>query len=133
MNTEATKMKIDATSPEYQVSKDYAPDKEATYTYPMEKDGWMHSHNALRMEMSTIKQTLQAVQGRGQGLEMWEITAIEKIIKTVHVEHIEAHHKNEDDYFVPELRKRFYYPEQVSLDAAFDLKSKDASFSISPV
>lgn len=105
--------KIDPTSAEYQVSPKYKPDKEATHAHPMEKEGWIKSHDSLRLEMSTIKHALQAVQRREAPLQAWEIASIYTIIQKVHLVHVESHHNNEDNVFVPELCKRFKYPDKV--------------------
>ena len=105
--------KIDPTSPEYQVSPKYKPDKEGTHGYPMEKEGWVKSHDSLRLEMRSIQQALRSVQNRKTKLQAWEIASIYTIIQKVHLVHVESHHKNEDNVIVPELRKRFKYPDKV--------------------
>jgi hypothetical protein len=105
-------MTFDPTDPKYQVSEAFKPDKASTWAIPEEDDGWVLAHNAIRGEMSMVREALEAVQKRGQGLEEWEVAIITKSIEAT-FEHVHAHHKNEDDLFVPVLRKRFHYPDKV--------------------
>jgi hemerythrin-like domain-containing protein len=107
--------KVDPTSSEYQICKEFLPDKEKTWPFPPEKDGWVLAHNSLRGEMQMMKEALQAIQERGKVLQSWEVKAINQAMD-VHITHIHAHHSNEDDLFTPELKKRFHYPEKLTSD-----------------
>lgn len=103
---------INATDKKYQVSAEFEPDKEPTWHFPPQNDGWAHAHNAIRGELSAIRELLIAIETRAKPLEEWEIVALNRITM-MHFEHIHAHHSNEDDLFVPELRKRIHLPEKL--------------------
>ena len=83
--------KIDTQDPRYQVSDEHKPDKENTWPYPPEKDGWVHAHNALRGEMCNTREALQAVKSRGKQLTEWEINSIKLVVRG-HSEHVRVHH-----------------------------------------
>lgn len=55
--------------------------------------------------MAVFREALQAVKGRG-ALKAWEVTALQAAADA-HLEHIHAHHLNEDNLFGPEFEKRF--------------------------
>jgi hemerythrin-like domain-containing protein len=101
--------------PKYQISSEFPPNKETTWPYPPEKDGWVISHNALRGELQMMKEALQTLQERAQELQAWEIQAIHRALD-VHLTHIHAHHRIEDEIFTPELKKRFSYPDKLTDD-----------------
>lgn len=98
-----------------QVSKDFPPDKESTWKHPKEKDGWVLAHNSLRTEIKDMIECLKATSGRGSNIQAWEAKCIQTFWKA-HFEHIEAHHQNEDDLFVPFLKTRFQVPDKVAVD-----------------
>lgn len=98
--------------------------------------GWMHSHNALRFEMKELLEAMKAMQRRVVENKVattttnatttttttkiikgriadWEINCLQ-IAWASHAVHVRGHHSNEDHVFVPFLKKRFKYPEQVS-------------------
>jgi hypothetical protein len=62
-------------------------------------------NTALRGEMESFRQALVAVKNRGT-IKAWEIQALQAA-SDAHLEHIHAHHHNEDTLFAPELEKRF--------------------------
>jgi hypothetical protein len=103
---------FDPTSIQYQISKQYVPNKESTWPYPAQEDGWFHAHNALRGQMQMIHDALQTIQSRHQPLLDWEVKALVQAFDH-HYEFIHTHHSNEDDISTPELLKRFQYPEKV--------------------
>jgi hemerythrin-like domain-containing protein len=106
---------FDATDKKYQVSAQYEADKESTWKYPAQNDGWVHAHNALRGELSMIREVLVTMEQRSNPLEEWEILSVKCIMKA-HFEHIHSHHTIEDEKFVPELRKRIQFPEKLVTD-----------------
>ena len=55
---------FDATDIQYQVNEKYKPDKESTWTFPMNNDGWMHAHDSIRGEMKDIQQMLISIKER---------------------------------------------------------------------
>ena len=105
--------KIDPKDPQWQVCEQFKPDKEGTWPTPIEKDGWILAHNSIRAEMRMFREAFEAICQRGEGLKEWEIKAIQTAAQG-HIEHIHSHHTNEDEICVPEIRKRYKYPEKVS-------------------
>jgi hemerythrin-like domain-containing protein len=103
---------FNATDKVYQETPMYLPDKESTWSYPACKDCWVHAHNALRGEMTDIKDTLIAIEGRNQPLVEWELVALRKLIKS-HFMHKHSHHSKEDHLFIPELQKRIKLPSKL--------------------
>lgn len=83
--------KVDTQDPQYQVSDKHKPDKEGTWPYPAEKDGWVVAHNAIRGEMSNTRAALEAIKRRGKPLKEWEVNSIKKV-SDGHIEHVHSHH-----------------------------------------
>jgi len=77
----------------------------------LEKDGWIFAHNALRSEMKLMREALEAISKRNTGVNAWEIRAI-RTASSAHLEHMKWHADNEDVNIMPELRKRFKFPER---------------------
>ena len=99
-------MKVDVTDLKYQVSKDFAPDKESTWSYPPERDGWPLAHNAVRGEIADLKAGItKMISVAPNGCPEWAVTAL-KLAWSTHYDHIHAHHSNEDDLFFPVLSER---------------------------
>ena len=46
---------VDVNDPAYQQCAEYKPDKEATWTHPPEKDGWVRAHNSIRAELRDMR------------------------------------------------------------------------------
>jgi Hemerythrin HHE cation binding domain len=107
--------KGDPASPEFKISDEFLPDKEHTWHFPPENDGWVLAHKALRGEIQMIKEALQAVQERQKELQVWEIKAINGALN-IHLKNVHSHHAVEDEIYAPELRKRFRYPEQLTAE-----------------
>jgi hemerythrin-like domain-containing protein len=108
-------VRIDVLDPKYQLSDQYKPDKEKQYKHPIEQDGWVIAHNALRGEIQLLRDALYAMKQRDQSLQAWEVASLQSAIDG-HILHILGHHSNEDDIVVPECRKRFLYPEKLETD-----------------
>lgn len=104
-------MKVDTSNLKWQADTAFAPDKESSWTYGAETDGWMHAHNAIRGELEDIKLAFTKCQERGD-LPEWAVSAIQQVWKE-HYEHVHAHHMNEDELFVPFLETRIKLPEKV--------------------
>lgn len=114
---------LDPTDPQYQVSKEYPPNKESSWSFPIHQDGWILAHDTLRFEMSNIRDALEVVLDREQQrerddekknnkLEDWIIQYLQDVWK-VHRELVHVHHTDEDKIMVPVLRKRFVWPERL--------------------
>jgi hypothetical protein len=110
----STKTAFNPTDPKYQQKDEFKPDKEASWPYPAEKDGWMHAHNALREETRNLVTALEATDAREGKLKDWEAMCIKKAW-AAHEIHVHSHHKNEDDIMVPFLETRFKYPDKVRI------------------
>lgn len=105
--------KINPTSPEYQLNNKFPPDKEKSWPYPPERDGWVHANNALRGEVRMMKEALQAINSRGEPLKDWEIQAVNAAWES-HREHIRSYVRHGDNLFLPQLKKRFAYPDKAT-------------------
>lgn len=100
-------MKVDVSDLKYQVSKDFAPDKESTWSFPPERDGWLLAHNSVRGEVVDLKAGItKMISVAPKGCPEWAVKAL-KVAWSAHYEHIHAHHHNEDDIFFPALSERF--------------------------
>lgn len=102
------------TDSKFQIKDEFRPDKETSWPFPKEEDGWTLAHNSLRAEMRSLVEALEAVNGREGSLQDWEVKCIKKAW-AAHEVHIHSHHKNEDDIMVPFLKTRFHYPDKVKL------------------
>lgn len=119
-------MTTDAFDPKdkkYQVSEAFPPDKEETWPFPKEKDGWMLAHDSLRGEVTDMKEALAEVAKRGP-MPGWGVTAIQGWCEA-HFRHMHAHHTNEDDLFAPFCRERFHWPEKTEADHQDIIKKFD--------
>jgi Hemerythrin HHE cation binding domain len=94
---------------QYQKLPEYPPDKEGTWPYAKEDDGWMHAHNSIRAEMNQLVAAIDGI--RDKPLSAAQISYIQQAWQC-HYEHVHAHHSNEDDLMVPFLSTRFVYPVQ---------------------
>ena len=105
---------FDPTDKKYQKLSECPPDKEVLRKFPPEREGWVVAHNSIRGEIKDLKECLEIQKNRGP-LKEWEAVAFRKVF-AAHVETVLAHHHNEDEIFVPEVSKRFHYPEKLSSD-----------------
>jgi Hemerythrin HHE cation binding domain len=99
----------------YCANDSFRPDKESTWSYPPEQDGWFHAHNAIRGELSDIHEALETIEKRGHLLNDWEVLSIQRVTKE-HFDHIHSHHTNEDRIFMTELSNRINFPKKISED-----------------
>ena len=104
---------VDAKDTSFQADQKFFPDKEETWGYPAEKDGWMLAHNSIRAEVLKFEAVLTHISGRT--LKDWEKEGM-KVWWKAHEEHVHGHHKNEDDIMNPFLRTRIKYPEKLEAD-----------------
>lgn len=107
--------KIDVFDPAYQVDPAHAPDKVDMWKLvPVEQDGWVLAHNAVRHELAELRKAMTAV-GIDTKLAPWQCDAIKKYVAG-HLIHVHEHHRNEDDIFNPFLRQRILYPDKLEAD-----------------
>ena len=97
----------------YQVSAKFKPDKTAEWKYPIELDGWMMAHNAIRHEMMQMRGVFSKLGDLP--LKGWEIESIKEWWKG-HAIHIHDHHSNEDDKFIPFMAERVKLPPKLGED-----------------
>lgn len=109
-------MTVDVTDVQYQVSKDFDPDKESTWAHPKEKDGWMLAHNALRGEVGDLEAAISAVAKKyNMDCPGWAVEALQKAW-VAHESHVHAHHGNEDELFMPFLSTRIKMDNKVEAE-----------------
>mmetsp|Transcript_3973 Transcript_3973/g.10008 ORF Transcript_3973/g.10008 Transcript_3973/m.10008 type:complete len:256 (+) Transcript_3973:32-799(+) len=89
-------------------------DKEGEWKYPMDNDGWMHSHNSIRAEVAIFEEALGKVIARGDVLQ-WEVDAI-KAFWAHHSHHVHTHHASEEEIMNPFLKTRIKLPEKLETD-----------------
>ncbi|GKZ00161.1 hypothetical protein MPSEU_000969300 [Mayamaea pseudoterrestris] len=114
-------MTFKTSDPEYQVSKDFGPDKESSWHYPKDEDAWILAHTAIRSEITAFKSALTAVNARGGIKEEWELKALQDAA-AAHVEHIHLHHANEDNIVTPFILTRAKLPARLTDDHTSILK-----------
>lgn len=123
---------VDTQDPKWAVDlSKYKPDKEKTWTYPVEEDGWTHAHNSLRAQIDTFAEALRATVERSKGKPplAWEVAAIQRWWKS-HFDVIHCHHHNEDERYVPFFQKRFKYPPKLEADHVTLTKNLDKLTSL---
>ena len=64
---------VDVSDLSYQASPAFKPDKTALWKGPMEEDGWVQSHNAIRGELATMRTVLAGLK---QPIQPWEVECI---------------------------------------------------------
>jgi len=102
---------VNVTDPSFAVSTAYAPNKTDLWKSPIEQDGWIHAHNAIRGELRTMKQTLSKLASLP--LKSHQVMAL-RCMWNVHKIHIIDHHSNEDDKFTPWMQTRIRLPEKLT-------------------
>lgn len=103
---------IDVTHPRYRANVSL-PDKTHLWAHPMEEDGWVHAHNALRGEIDVMRDILQALGRRS--LKAWEVSSLQSWW-TGHEIHVHDHHANEDLKFSPYMATRINLPAKLTTD-----------------
>lgn len=102
--------------PQFQLSTEFPPDKGDSWkSKPIESDGWVLSHKAIRGEIATFLKVLKAIGARGDKLQEWEVFILQSTFK-IHYDHIEGHHHNEDDIYSPVLKTRIKLGDKVEAD-----------------
>jgi len=106
-------LRVDTQDPSYRATAAHAPDKESTWTHPIESDGWVLAHNAIRAEIDKFEVVLSHLGDRQ--LKDWEKHAL-KEWWAGHFEHVHSHHSNEDTIMNPVIRQRVNYPDKLEAD-----------------
>jgi len=109
----------------WQVCDAYKPDKQSTWRYPIEKDGWMLAHNMIRGEIDDFLEALQSVSNKfTNSTPLWAIESIEKFWSH-HESVVHQHHTNEDAIMNPFLKTRIKIPEKLEADHIDIIESMD--------
>jgi len=104
---------VDTQDLSFQADPAHQPDKESTWVFPPEEDGWVKAHNAIRQEISLFGRALEEVGNAP--LVDWQVRSIQAYWAG-HEVHIHGHHSNEDEIFNPFLRTRIAYPDKLEAD-----------------
>lgn len=107
----AASEEVDTQDVQWRAGAEYAPDKETMWDYPKEKDRLMLVSNAIRGEVSDLKEALTKLVERGTFLT-WEIDSFCSAWSE-HATHIHAHHSNDENIFHPFLATRIRLPEKL--------------------
>jgi len=109
----------------WQVSPNFAPDKESTWKGPKEEDGWFHAHNAIRGEIRDLIDGVEFISTKvfpkSNSLPSWVVESIQTIWLN-HEEHVHSHHDNEEKIMFPFMKERIVIPEKLEADHATLLK-----------
>jgi len=97
----------------FQADAAYPPDKAHLWTGPMEKDGWMHAHNAIRGELEVMKQITTKLADTP--LAAWQVAALQGWWAS-HYIFIHGHHDIEETTLNPWLAKRINLPARLTTD-----------------
>ncbi|GAB4820685.1 hypothetical protein N2152v2_007731 [Parachlorella kessleri] len=85
------------------------PGHQADWVLPAENDGWVLSHNALRLDLKDFDRLLVALRSQlaaGKPLEAWQADAIRRYWKqAVHM--LVVHHDSEEELYFPLMRTKF--------------------------
>ena len=103
---------VDVSDLSYQASPAFKPDKTALWKGPMEEDGWVQSHNAIRGELATMRTVLAGLK---QPIQPWEVECI-KTWWAGHKVHVHDHHSIEDEQYGPFFATRIKMPEKLTTD-----------------
>jgi hypothetical protein len=108
---------IDTSDIKFQRKEDSKPDKEHLWKeQPIEEDGWVHAHNALRGELEDMKESMLLFsRNYPDGAPSWTIELIKSVWKE-HQTHVISHHTNEDDIMTPFMKERIVLPDKLEED-----------------
>ncbi|PSC71488.1 hypothetical protein C2E20_5000 [Micractinium conductrix] len=90
----------------------------AEWKVPAEQDGWVLSHDALRLDLSDLERLVDALQvaaaaGRPPSAEQ---LAVARAAWQYHAHMLTVHHDTEEELYFPLLRTRFAVPDKQSAD-----------------
>jgi len=86
---------------------------ESTWEFPAENDGWYGAHNSIRAELMKLELALTTIMERdGNSLDDWRLECVKEYIAG-HKEHVNGHHANEEEKFLPWLSTKFTVEDHV--------------------
>eukprot|EP00891_Asterochloris_glomerata_P009236 jgi/Astpho2/9236/Aster-07191 len=92
---------------------------EKEWSHPADMDGWVKSHDALRLDMSDFERTIGAVQSRlssgADELPLWQAKAMQHWF-TVFVNITKSHHDHEEQTYFPKMQERVQLPPKLTAD-----------------
>jgi hypothetical protein len=98
--------------PAYQIHEKYPPNKNNTWTYGIEHDGWWIAHQALRGELDDFQAILSSLHGP---ICTKQRAAMQKWWRG-HLKHMHSHHHNEDNIAKTFASQRFRWPDFIEPD-----------------
>lgn len=107
----AASEEVDTQDVQWRADAEYAPDKESMWDYPKEKDRLMLVNNAIRGEVSDLKEALTKLVERGT-FQTWEIDSFCSAWSE-HATHVHEHRSSDEKIFYPFLAPRIRLPEKL--------------------
>lgn len=95
-----------------------AVDHTAEWKVPTSQDGWVLSHDALRLDMDDMSRLLEALYQQaesGRAVEQWQVDAAAEAWR-YHAHMLTVHHESEEELYFPLMRTRFDVPAKQSAD-----------------
>eukprot|EP00930_Biecheleria_cincta_P090207 TRINITY_DN79554_c0_g1_i1.p1 TRINITY_DN79554_c0_g1~~TRINITY_DN79554_c0_g1_i1.p1 ORF type:complete len:311 (+),score=58.20 TRINITY_DN79554_c0_g1_i1:68-1000(+) len=111
MQKSAASRDVDTQDDQWRADAEYAPDKESMWDYPKEKDRWALVNNAIRGEVSALKDALTKLVEHGN-FQTWEVDSF-CVAWSEHLTHMHAHHSSQESVMYPFLATRIRVPERL--------------------
>eukprot|EP00197_Chlamydomonas_leiostraca_P006044 CAMPEP_0202882206 /NCGR_PEP_ID=MMETSP1391-20130828/37678_1 /ASSEMBLY_ACC=CAM_ASM_000867 /TAXON_ID=1034604 /ORGANISM="Chlamydomonas leiostraca, Strain SAG 11-49" /LENGTH=222 /DNA_ID=CAMNT_0049565027 /DNA_START=40 /DNA_END=705 /DNA_ORIENTATION=- len=95
--------------------------------YPAHDDGFVHAHDAIRLDMKMISEALKAVVAQlkgGQALQGWQVDNL-KAVWANFVHNTHHHHENEEAIFFPWINERVALPPKMEDDHVTLIQAMD--------
>lgn len=105
-----------------------AADHAAEWKVPPSEDGWVLSHDALRLDLQDMQRLLDSLSSQaaaGRPLQPWQLKAALHAWR-YHEHMLRVHHQTEEELYFPLLRTRFEVPQKQSADHEGILKLMQA-------
>jgi hypothetical protein len=120
---------FDPTDPGFQVTEAFPPNKNETWTYAIEQDGWYIAHEALRGEANDFTKALDRFLLHSHRIQDFHLKAMKRWWMG-HQKHMDSHHHNEDMIAKKFASQRFHWPDFVDQEHQIllaDLSSLDVA------
>ncbi|KAI7839309.1 hypothetical protein COHA_007007 [Chlorella ohadii] len=94
-----------------------AVDHTTDWVVPPSDDGWVLSHDALRLDMEDLQRLLDALSAQARALcNRWCHVGRPELAWRYHAHMLTVHHDTEEQLYFPLLRTRFEVPDKQSAD-----------------